>query len=158
MAHDNKRRAACLLNRCAASSRPDSSQQNACCDFAVQSGLAAAFAVGAEVRIRFDRIQGVTVCRIFDETLGELRVTQAYIELLSIPEKGAGTRSIPIIRTGNYEIRIFRLSQNGSDSEPAIWMVLFDHGTRLPVDTGRCREIEDAMVVFKEFVAQIKSL
>ncbi len=111
-----------------------------------------------EVRIQFDRIHGVTVCRTFDETLGKLRVTRAYIELLSISEKGPGTRMIPVVRIGNYEIRMRRLSQHGSSSEPAIWMELFDRGTQLPVDSGRCREIEDTLVVFGEFVAQMKSL
>jgi hypothetical protein len=100
----------------------------------------------------------MTVCRTFDETLGELRLTQAYIELLSISEKGPGTRAIPVVRIGNYEIRIFQLSQNGSDSEPTIWIELFDHGTQLSIDSSRCREIEEALVVFNEFVAQAKSL
>lgn len=119
---------------------------------------AAACAFSAEVRIRFDRIQGVTVCRTFDETLGELRVTQAYIELISIPEKDPGTRMIPVVRIGNYEIRIVRLSLEGFDGEPTIWMELFDHITQVSVDSSRCREIEHSLAMFKDFVAQVKSL
>jgi hypothetical protein len=105
-----------------------------------------------------DTIQGVTVCRTFDETLGELRVTEAYIELLSIPEQDSATATIPIARAGNHEIRILRLPPDGCDGEPAIWMELFDHDSRFPVDSSNCRGIDDALATFKEFVAQVKSI
>ena len=91
--------------------------------------------------------------RTFDEMFDDLRVTQAYIELFSNP----GTRMIPVLQTGNYEIRLLRLSEMRSDSEPAIWMELFDRGAELSVDSAHCREIEHAPVVFREFVAQIRS-
>lgn len=96
--------------------------------------------------------------RTFDEKIGELRVTLAYIELLWNPEKEPGARIIPVVRSGNYEIRVLQLLPNGSDGEPTIWMELFDHRIQLPVNRSHCREIEDAMDVFKEFVAQVKSL
>jgi hypothetical protein len=92
--------------------------------------------------------------KTFDKTLGELRVTQAYITLLSISEKGDRTRMVPVARIGNYEIRIFDWSPSGSDSEPVIWMELFDHDAQLVIDSSRCGEIEDALVVFEEFFLQ----
>jgi|tagenome__1003787_1003787.scaffolds.fasta_scaffold20913392_2 hypothetical protein len=98
------------------------------------------------------------MCKAFDEKLGELRVARAYIELLSARERDSEPRMIPVVRIGNYEIRIVQLSQNHSDSEVEIRMDLFDHGTQLSVDSSCCREIEDALVVLKEFIAQIKSL
>src|SRR5205814_975518 len=74
---------------------------------------------------------------------------------LMIPER---TRMVPVARTGNYEIRMLRLPEHCSNSEPAIWMELFDLGTQLPVDSIRCSGAEDALAVFKEFVTQAKSL
>jgi hypothetical protein len=96
----------------------------------------------------------LTVHETFDKTLGELRVTQAYITLLSISEQGAGTRMVPVARIGNYEIRIFDSLPSGSDSEPVIWMELFDHDVQLVIDSSRCGEIEDALVVFEDFFLQ----
>ena len=98
------------------------------------------------------------MCTTFDETVGELRVTQAYIELLSIPEKRSGTRMVPVARTESYEIRMLRFSEDGFNSEPAIWMVLVELGTQLLLDSGRCSEIEGALVVFKEFITQVKTV
>ena len=89
----------------------------------------------------------------FDETLGRLRVTQAYIELSLIPER---TRTVPVARTGNYEIRMLLLSEHCSNSEPAIWMELFDLGSQLSVDSIRCSEVQDALAAFKEFVTQAR--
>ena len=94
------------------------------------------------------------MCKTFDETLGELRLTQAYIKLLSIAEKRTGTGMVSVARIGNYEIRIFESSQRGSDGEPPIWMELFDHDAQISVDSSRCREIEEALAVFRDFVAQ----
>jgi hypothetical protein len=94
------------------------------------------------------------MCKTFDETLGELRVTQAYIKLLSITEKGTETGIVSLARIGNYEIRILEGSKSGSDSESLIWMELFDHDAQMSIDSFRCREIEDALAVFRDFVAQ----
>ena len=33
-------------------------------------------------------------------------------------------------------------------------MELFDHDAEMSIDSFRCREIEDALVVFRDFVAQ----
>jgi hypothetical protein len=95
------------------------------------------------------------MCRTFDETLGRLHVTQAFIELLIVPER---TRMVPVTRTGGYEIRMRRVPQNGSNSEPAVWMELFDLGTQLSVDSIRCSEVEEALAAFGEFVTRAKSL
>ena len=111
--------------------------------------------LGAERVSNFHGIHGVTMCRTFDETLGRLHVTQAYIELLIVPER---TRMVPVARTGGYEIRMLRLPRNGSNSEPAVWMELFDLGTQLSVDSIRCSEVEDALAAFQEFVTRAKSL
>jgi hypothetical protein len=111
-----------------------------------------------DARIRLDVIQGATMGRIFEETLGQLRVTQAYIDLLSKPAKDLGASAASVFRAGDYEIRVFRVPQSESDYEPPIWMELFNHGTGLPVDSGRCRTIDDALAIFGEFVAQIECL
>jgi hypothetical protein len=34
------------------------------------------------------------------------------------------------------------------------WLALFDHGAKISVDSFGCRELEDAVVVFEDFIAQ----
>jgi hypothetical protein len=90
------------------------------------------------------------MCTTFDETLGHLRVTQAYIELAMISER----TMVPVARTGSYEIRMLLLPEHCSTSESEIWMELFDLGTQLSVDSIRCSQVQDALAAFKEFLTQ----
>jgi hypothetical protein len=57
------------------------------------------------------RIQRLTVRRTFDETLGELRVAQAFFELM-FPKAIPG-QMIPIVLLGNYEIKSALIVFNG---------------------------------------------
>ena len=88
-----------------------------------------------------------------DKTLSELRIARAYIMLLCIPEPGSGM-SISVARIGNCEIRIFEGPRANPDGLPLFWMELFDHGARRSVDTFGCYELEEAVVVFEEFISQ----
>ena len=90
---------------------------------------------------------------VSDKTLSKLRIARAYIQLLCIPE-GSSETSVSLACIGNCEIRIFEGSQVTWDGMPLFWLELFDHGARMSVDSFSCREIDDAVVVFEEFIAQ----
>ena len=98
------------------------------------------------------------MCTISGDRGGRLRVAQAYIALLSIPESGSAPKTIPVARIGKYEIRM----SNGSpvrfgDGSP-VWIELFDHDALVSVDSCSCREIEDALAAFDHLVAQAQEL
>jgi hypothetical protein len=103
------------------------------------------------------RIQDAIVSRISDKTLTELRIARAYVKLLCIPE-GSSKASVSLAWIGNCEIRIFEGSQINTDGMPLFWLELFDHGAKLSVDTFSCNEIEGAVVVFEDFIAQANHL
>ena len=63
---------------------------------------------------------------------------------------------VSLARIGNYEVRMFEPSRIGSAEVPLFWMELFDHHTKRSVDSCSCHEIEDAVVLFQDFVSQAK--
>ena len=88
-----------------------------------------------------------------DKTLSELRIARAYIKLLCIPERSSVT-SVSLARIGNCEIRIFDRPQANPDGMPLFGLELFDHGAKTSVDSFSCYEIEDAVIVFEDFISQ----
>lgn len=88
-----------------------------------------------------------------DKTRNKLRIAQAYVKLLCTAE-GSSEASLSLTWIRNCEIRMFDGSQLDPDSVVLFWLELFDHGTKVSVDSYGCRELEDAVVVFEDFVAQ----
>ena len=85
---------------------------------------------------------------------GKLRITQAYIALLSIPESGSAARTISVARIGKCEILMFNGSPARSGDAPLLWMELFDHHAKMALDSFSFREIEEAMAGFDVLVAR----
>jgi hypothetical protein len=158
LAHDNKLRACCLLNLPAASSLPASGLCNFCCAFSpIQNWHALAVRAAPNSTREFCRIQGSIVSRVSDKMLSQLRIARAYVKLLCIPEGGSET-SVSLACIENCEIRIFEGSQLASDGMPLFWLELFDHGAKMSIDSFSCYEIEDAVVVFDDFISQAGQL
>jgi hypothetical protein len=154
LAHDNKLRVCCLLNLHAASSLPAFGLCSFCSGIFSDSEWHA-LAVRAEPKFtrEFCRIQGSIVSGVSDKMLSQLRIARAYVKLLCIPE-GSSETSVSLACIENYEIRIFEGSQLASDDMPLFWLELFDHGAKMSVDSFSCYEIEDAVVVFDDFISQ----
>jgi hypothetical protein len=87
----------------------------------------------------------------------KLRIAEAYIKLLCIPEDAQGARMVSLEWIGNREIRMFEATQPSPDNMPLFWMELFDHDRQSSVDACICYEIEAAVAAFEDFVAQTKS-
>ena len=88
-----------------------------------------------------------------DKTLTELRIAKACIKLLCIPERSSGA-SVSLARIGNCEIRVFDGSQPNPAGMPLLWLELFDHSAKASVDSFGFCEIEDAVVIFEDFISQ----
>ena len=102
-------------------------------------------------------MQGSIVNMIPERTRNKLRIAQAYVKLLCIPEGNSET-SLSLTWIRNCEIRIFDGSHPDSDSIALFWLELFDHGAQISVDSFGCRELEDAVVVFEDFISQAVAL
>ena len=93
-----------------------------------------------------------------EKTYIQLRISQAYLKLLTTPENADGRRMISLERIGNHEIRIFEAVLTDSGNGPLFWMELFNHGWQTSVDGCCCYEMGEAATAFEGFVAQARQL
>jgi hypothetical protein len=87
----------------------------------------------------------------------ELQIARAYGKLSSMPEDGPKA-SVPLAKIGNCELRMFRGPETNFDSKALFWLELFDHGTKMSVDSFRCHNIKDATPSFEDLMSQAVSL
>ena len=76
-------------------------------------------------------------CTTSASTLIELRISQAYVRLCSLPE-GGPQASVSVASIGSYEIRMLAHSTADIDSAPLFWLELIDHSTKTSVDSFCC--------------------
>jgi hypothetical protein len=110
-------------------------------------------ACSAQVRTGFCRIQGSIVNKISDKTFGKLRIARAYVKLLCMTE-GSSKASVSLALIGTSEIRLFEGPQTSSNGKPLFYLELFDHGANMSVDSFGCHKIDDAVVIFEDFISQ----
>ena len=94
--------------------------------------------------------------KTYSNKLGELRISQAYIKLLGLPQNAQGARMISLERIGNHEVVMFDVSHDCATDAPLFWLELFDHATKSSVDSCSCTEIAQAVTVFDDFIALAK--
>ncbi len=94
-----------------------------------------------------------------ENTFNQLRISQAYLKLLSIPENACG-REGDFARADRQTTRFAcsNLQQIDSADGPLFWMELFDHDGQSSVDSCCCYEIEEAAAAFDGFVGQANEL
>jgi hypothetical protein len=96
------------------------------------------------------------VSKTYSNKLGELRISQAYLKLLGLPQNAQGARTISLERIGTFEILMFDVSPDSATDAPLFWLELFDHATKSSVDSCSCTEIARAVTVFDDFVSLAK--
>jgi len=86
----------------------------------------------------------------------ELRIARAFVQLSSILEDAKA--SVSLARDGNCEIRMFRGPEADFDRGALFWLELFDHGTRMSIDSFGCNKLEEAAPVFEHLMSQAADL
>ena len=94
--------------------------------------------------------------KTYSNKLGELRISQAYIKLLSLPQNAQGARMISLERIGCFEVLMFDVSPDSATDAPLFWLELFDHEAKSSVDSCSCTGIAQAVTVFDDFVSLAK--
>jgi hypothetical protein len=97
-------------------------------------------------------LRGAIVYKISDNEFTKLRITQAYIKLLCIPEGDA--KMVSLARIANYEVRMLESSQNNSADAPLFVMELVDHDAQSSVDSCVCYDIEEGVAAFQQFISR----
>jgi hypothetical protein len=96
------------------------------------------------------------VSKTYSNKLSELRISQAYIKLLGLPQNAQGARLVSLERIGCHEIIMFDVSPDGATDAPLFWLELFDHTAKSSVDSCNCIGIAQAVAVLDDFISLAK--
>lgn len=82
--------------------------------------------------------------------LTTLRISRAYVSLLSRPEGDATAISLAWI--GDYEIRMHAAPPTSAAKQPLFIVDIFDHDAQLFIDSRACHTVAEGAVTFDEFL------
>ena len=88
--------------------------------------------------------------RALEYNFTTLRISRAYVSLLSRPEGDATAISLAWI--GDYEIRMHAAPPTGAAKQPLFIVEIFDHDAQLFIDSRACYTIAEGAVAFDEFL------
>ncbi|WP_157088396.1 hypothetical protein [Bradyrhizobium jicamae] len=97
-----------------------------------------------------NKARGFVVGRALEYNFTTLRISRAYVSLLSRPEGDATAISLAWI--GDYEIRMHAASPTGAAKQPLFIVDIFDHDAQLFIDSRACYSIAEGAVAFDEFL------
>jgi hypothetical protein len=96
------------------------------------------------------KARGFVVGRALEYNLTTLRVSRAYVSLLSRPEGDAAAISLAWI--GDYEIRMHAAPPTGAVKQPLFIVDIFDHDAQRYIDSRACYTVAEGAVAFDEFL------
>jgi hypothetical protein len=96
------------------------------------------------------KARGFIVGRALEYNLTTLRISRAFVSLLSRPEDDAAAISLAWI--GDYEIRMHAAPRAGAARQPLFVVDVFDHDAQLSIDSRACDTIADGAEAFDEFL------
>ena len=88
--------------------------------------------------------------RALEYNLTTLRVSRAYVSLLSRPEGSAVPVSLAWI--GDHEIRMHAAPPTGAAKQPLFIVDVFDHDAQLSIGSRACYTVADGAIAFDEFL------
>src|SRR3954466_4225061 len=95
-------------------------------------------------------VRGFTVGRALEYNLTTLRVSRAYVSLLSRREGNAAPVSLAWI--GDHEIRMHAAPATGAVTQPLFIVDVFDHDAQLGIDSRACYTVAEGAVAFDAFL------
>ena len=96
------------------------------------------------------KARGFVVGRALEYNFTTLRISRAYVSLLSRPEGDATAISLAWI--GDYEIRMHAALPAGTAEQPLFIVDIFDHDAQLLIDSRACHAVAEGAVAFDEFL------
>jgi hypothetical protein len=96
------------------------------------------------------RARGFAVGGPLEYNLTTLRVSRAYVRLLSRPEGDAAAVSLAWI--GDYEIRMHAPPATAAATQQLFIVDVFDHDPQRCIDSRACYTVAEGAVAFDEFL------
>jgi hypothetical protein len=100
------------------------------------------------------RARGFAVGRALEYNFTTLRISRAYISLLSRPE-GDG-EAISLAWIGDFEIRMHAAPPTSAEKQPLFIMAVFDHDAQLVIGSRACHSIAEGAVAFDDFLFMVE--
>jgi hypothetical protein len=97
------------------------------------------------------KARGFVVGRALEYNLTTLRISRAYVGLLSRPE-GGGATAISLAWIGDFEIRMHAAPPTSAAKQPLFIVDIFDHDAQLSIDSRACHTVAEGAVAFDEFL------
>jgi hypothetical protein len=96
------------------------------------------------------KARGFAVGRALEYNFTTLRISRAYVSLLSRPEGDATATSLAWI--GDYEIRMHAALPTSAAKQPLFIVDIFDHDGQILIDSRACHTVAEGAVAFDEFL------
>jgi hypothetical protein len=96
------------------------------------------------------KARGFVVGRALEYNLTTLRISRAYVSLLSRPEGDATAISLAWI--GDYEVRMHAAPSTSAAKYPLFIVDIFDHEAQLLIDSRACHTVAEGAVAFDELL------
>ena len=96
------------------------------------------------------KARGFVVGRALEYNLTTLRVSRAYVSLLSRPEGDAAAVSLAWI--GDFEIRMHAVPPTSAAKQPLFIIDIFDHDAQLFIDSRACYAVAEGAVACDDFL------
>ena len=95
-----------------------------------------------------NKARGFVVGRALEYNFTTLRISRAYVSLVSRPEGEA----ISLAWIGDYEIRLRAASAACAARQPLFVVEIFDHDAQIFIDSRACHTLAEGAVAFDEFL------
>ena len=92
--------------------------------------------------------------RALEYNAATLRISRAYISLLSRPE--GDTKAISLAWIGDFEIRMHAAYPTCAVKQPIFVIDIFDHDAQLFIDSRACYELAEGASAFEELLSAIE--
>ena len=96
------------------------------------------------------KARGFAVGRALEYNLTTLRVSRAYVSLLSRPD--VDTAAVSMAWIGDFEIRMHAAPPTSAVKQPLFIVDIFDHDAQLFIDSRACYAVAEGAVAFDEFL------
>jgi hypothetical protein len=96
------------------------------------------------------KARGFVMGRALEYNLTTLRVSRAYVSLLSRPE--VDTAEVSLAWIGDFEIRMHAAPSTSAVKQPLFVVDIFDHDAQLFIDSRACYTVAEGAVAFDEFL------
>ena len=88
----------------------------------------------------------------------EARLIRAHVELQAAPERADDRRFALLARYGAYEVRLVEPAARSGTSRFEFWLELFNHLQKISVDSAGAPDLEEAVTLAEELIAQAREL